>query len=481
MDWKQVDKELEKYLKCYTREQKILKDEINDIFTAYEFTNKNINSFASNEIRDKFKRYLSKKIKNISKDTNLYLIINKLLSKSQIRNRLILQTLIMIKYFNFNENTKEYENTLFSKTAQISYDNAVRECKKMKNKRIIDNFDVLLLGVLALPNNLGYIWQDYLDQMLMYNSNELYRQLLIDIQRGINLDINNSYYQQLFKKQRNRQISINDGKTSGAIDNEVSNIASQVSLEVGKQYDMEQCRFIAEIDKRTTDMCESLNNQLFYLNKMNVYQRHSAADDKMVVYHTKGLVLGDNLPPINNHFHYCRSTITYQIDKDIRKMNVDITNKWLKKKRLFGKHYEVNMLDNVFLYKGKKYIIDGHNVKYEFRKGEKEFAVWLSNNSNKKITLLPKINVPESIKTPDYIIDNEYFDYKYTTGASNQLIFHNLYGKESQSSNFIIEINNKKLSMADLYEQVEYTYKKLNWVDKIAIKKEENFVIFKRK
>ena len=72
------------------------------------------------------------------------------------------------------------------------------------------------------------------------------------------------------------------------------------------------------MDKITTEMCETLNNQIFNVNDWNTYQRWSAADDKMVVYKTFGLEAGANLPPINNHFHWCRSTITYntEIDSD---------------------------------------------------------------------------------------------------------------------------------------------------------------------
>ena len=70
------------------------------------------------------------------------------------------------------------------------------------------------------------------------------------------------------------------------------------------------------MDKRTTKMCESLNNQIFYLDKVNTYQRYSDYDKRIVTYTTKGLVVGENLPPISNHFHWCRSTITYLIDNE---------------------------------------------------------------------------------------------------------------------------------------------------------------------
>ena len=54
------------------------------------------------------------------------------------------------------------------------------------------------------------------------------------------------------------------------------------------------------LDKVTTLMCESLDQQEFYIDKLNVYDRYSAMDKRNVVYRTQGLKVGENLPPITN-------------------------------------------------------------------------------------------------------------------------------------------------------------------------------------
>ena len=61
-------------------------------------------------------------------------------------------------------------------------------------------------------------------------------------------------------------------------------------------------------------MCESMNNMLFFVNDWNKFYRYSDIDGRDVLYTVKGLEQGINLPPINNHFHWCRSTVTYLID-----------------------------------------------------------------------------------------------------------------------------------------------------------------------
>ena len=90
--------------------------------------------------------------------------------------------------------------------------------------------------------------------------------------------------------------------------------SNQTYLEVGKDYGMEKVMFIGVDDNKQTRMCESLNRKVFFLNKMNEYDRYSAIDDKIVRYKTFGLKLGENQPPLTNHFHYCRSSLTYQVD-----------------------------------------------------------------------------------------------------------------------------------------------------------------------
>ena len=78
--------------------------------------------------------------------------------------------------------------------------------------------------------------------------------------------------------------------------------------------DNSKVRFIAVEDDKTTLMCDSLNNQEFYINKENVFNRYYGETQKELTVQRircNGLVLGLNLPPIQHHFHYCRSTIMY--------------------------------------------------------------------------------------------------------------------------------------------------------------------------
>ena len=159
---------------------------------------------------------------------------------------------------------------------------------------------------------------------------------------------------------------------------------------------------------------------------------------------------------------------------------VDITGNWLnsvKSKKCIILH---NVKDT-FTYKKNKYFIDGYNVVIDYKTGELEFAFWLATKTNKRIELFPRFNKPDHMKTADYKIGREYFDYKHTTGLSSQLIYHNLYSSKGQSLHFIVNITNDKLSEEEIKRQVEYTFRRLHWIKTIGIKSKYGFKIFKRK
>ncbi|HJJ07599.1 MAG TPA: hypothetical protein OIM35_08355 [Clostridiaceae bacterium] len=70
-------------------------------------------------------------------------------------------------------------------------------------------------------------------------------------------------------------------------------------------------RFIGISDERQTQMCKSLDNQEFYIHDWNEFKRYSKTNDSIVKCRCYGLVIGLNCPPIDDGFHFCRSTIMY--------------------------------------------------------------------------------------------------------------------------------------------------------------------------
>ena len=163
-----------------------------------------------------------------------------------------------------------------------------------------------------------------------------------------------------------------------------------------------------------------------------------------------------------------------------QKMYTNITRQWLNNNQKTNKLI-VHKSGDMFKYKGKSFLIDNHVVVLDFKKGELEFAEWLSSMTSKRIEVFPRFNKPANKKSADFKIGKEYFDYKHTYGFSNQLIYHNLEKAKGQSYNFIINITNNKINKHNILMQLNYTFRRLKWVKIIAIKSKYGFYVYKRK
>ena len=80
----------------------------------------------------------------------------------------------------------------------------------------------------------------------------------------------------------------------GPLDNIMVGIANEVALKGMIDQGCKKVQFIATMDDKTTDMCKSLNGQIFKIKGINKYYRYSDIDKKEILYTT-------NIPiiPIN--------------------------------------------------------------------------------------------------------------------------------------------------------------------------------------
>ena len=310
--WQEIDKYLLKYLKSYRKVNRETKDRIQEIFDSIDFSYKDINKPIPKVKKNRLKKYI-KELQKKGLLTNYFGYKARLvLSKKNITYAEWLEIMIQGAYMEENKELEESNNTLYYSVCENSYNQGLEEIPQEEYRSYKPfNFPIYyaILNIPILTITAG----EYIRIIELENAQELYKKTLANIQLGKELNVDSNFYQELFKKQNNRVISINDDKLSGGIVNVVENLSNSAYLQAGIENEVQRCRFIAEMDKKTTKMCDTLNNQIFNLKGMNVYQRYSDIDKRIVTYHTMGLVRGENLPPIDNHFHWCRSTITYQI------------------------------------------------------------------------------------------------------------------------------------------------------------------------
>jgi len=145
---------------------------------------------------------------------------------------------------------------------------------------------------------------------------------------------------------------------------------------------------------------------------------------------------------------------------------IDITEQYSTKKE-----YRLEQQKYFVAADGIKYNVDGKHVILEPTEREIEVARLLGEAIGGKVNIIPRINKPLGIKTPDYIINNEKYDLKQITGGGKYTIQGNLKGKEKQSDNFIIDISSAKLDIKEAHRQIENIYdsKHYLWLNKILL------------
>lgn len=310
--WNYTDLKLKDYLRIYKKTNLKTQDNIQDIFNGIDFNYMDLNKPISNNQRKKLSRVVDEwKQLELLKGYFEYKVIE-ILNKRYITNQEMLSILLWGAFVKERSQLDEYEEVLFTEIGQDLYKQGIDEIKPTKKKKWSLTWEYIW-SMLCLPNVKGSSWITYIEALALTNAQEVERQTIIQLQQNKKPNIEDDVFKNILKKQQNRYISINDDKISGALDSQVVEIANKTLLKAGEDVGQKKlrARFIAEIDDRTTKMCDGMNGMLFYVNDWNRFYRYSDDDKRDVLYTIKGLEVGANLPPINNHFHYCRSTITY--------------------------------------------------------------------------------------------------------------------------------------------------------------------------
>lgn len=355
--WLKTETILKEYLNHFNNLGKDTIDELIEIFNSLDITYNDLNKTISKAE----KRRLDKRVKEWKKQGMLtgyfaYLIS----SKDKTTYADLLEILVYAIYVNQEEEIKKLSKEIFTLVAEDIYLQAIKERKSKRKKKISLTWEYIW-SLLWIPTY-NKSWDSYLQLLTMTNEQEMCKQLLTIIQQE--KSINENMLKDLIKKQMNRIISINDDKYSGVLSDSCRQLGNKIYIEPFKEDKNLQVRFIAEMDKRTTEMCNGMNNMLFYVNDWNKFYRYSDIDKKDVLYTIKGLEQGINLPPINNHFHWCRSTITYQLDVvDINKNYRDVSKYWISKS-IANRNAKVIIPEknDRFIYNGEEYIIDGKKL-----------------------------------------------------------------------------------------------------------------------
>ena len=354
--WSNTDKLLREFNVKYQKLSNQLKNNLQMTFDSLNLNSGNIFQYATSEQKRKIDIMIEEWQDDGLLNGYFRYLANSIHNRKRIKNSEILYLLICKCYLKQRVKLDEYESDLFKQIANTEYQEAQREIYELNKKKDkpINISKHLLLSLLAFSNSKGYVWSDYIQATILNNTEQIHRQAIIDFQQNHKITVDRNIYESILNSQRKRYLNINRDKISGDLDVQVTSLTNNSLIEGYKEVDKNaKVRFIAEMDQRTTEMCKSLDNQIFYVNDWNTFQRYSHDDGKVVNYKVFGLVAGVNLPPINNHFHWCRSTVTYQTD-----MPRDMLNKKLmswNEKSAINKWESSDFYDiNRKMYRGEK-------------------------------------------------------------------------------------------------------------------------------
>lgn len=323
--WDYVDLELLKYNKEYDKENENVLDEFQNIFN----NDVDLDEDASRSDLKRLQRAITNNYEYMSSYGQYE--ARKCLKRRRIKYRDWFWFYFFVIYSMQAYELALMENIIFKEVVDKTYKTEIKALSKVLKPKDM-NIDKLTNKIVNDYNSKGYVWSEYKDTLVLYNTNELYNRFALQKRSNKPLNVNNREFKKLFDKQKHRLISIRNGKTSGALDNMLIYLANQTKIETYIFNGVEKCKFIAIHDKATTKMCESLDGQVFNVHDWNRFRRYNGTTQTYQTYNVYGMIPGVNLPPIDNNFHYCRSTITYLLDKWIEEdTRSKLTGKLTKK------------------------------------------------------------------------------------------------------------------------------------------------------
>lgn len=352
-NWQYHDKKMKELKQLYLKTSKQTQNRLQEIIDTFKFDFDTLYNIAETKTKKRVNTYIEE-----WKDKGLLTgyfgtLAKNIYKRTRVKNSEILELLIYGAYIEEQSKIQEQELNIMYDDANYYYQEGQQEVNNTLPKKERKPINILrwalFLALMDEQNVKGYVYDQYIQATIQFNAQQIYRQMTIDLQQQKQPDITNDIYQNLIKRQNNSKLNINGDKISGDIDAQLIGVNNLAKVEGIKEVnDNAQIRFMAVMDGKETDMCHSLDGQLFYINKENEFDRYYGETQKdLRIERIKcfGLVVGLNLPPISHHFHWCRSTITYQIPKT--RVKVEQEEKHNLFDKLYGRRIEKLNLDKL--------------------------------------------------------------------------------------------------------------------------------------
>lgn len=268
----------------YQRTSRQTQNKLQEIFDTFNFTQENIYNIADNKTKKRINTYIeSWKEQGLLKSNNYFTsLANNIYKRTRVKNSEILELLIYSAYIEEQIKLEEQEKQIMYEDVNYYYQQGIKEVDQKKKSSVIPM--TLFLALLDQPNYSGFNLKQYIEIIIKYNTEQLYKQVIYDIMQQKDIEIDSNTYQNIINRQNNQKLNINNDKISGYMDLTLIGLSNLAKVEGIKSVaeDNAKVRFVAVEDDRTTLMCQSLDGQEFYINKENVFDRYWRRNTKRI-------------------------------------------------------------------------------------------------------------------------------------------------------------------------------------------------------
>lgn len=151
---------------------------------------------------------------------------------------------------------------------------------------------------------------------------------------------------------------------------------------------------------------------------------------------------------------------------------IDITGRWYPDSKP-NSHPVVDLQE--YTVNGITYRVDGRNVQLDYKPYEKEIAELLKREVGGEICMVPRVNNPQGVKTPDFLFHGKGYDLKTLHHPEGKNpIFNRIKNAKGQSKNFILDLTDAGLDENMIDSQIDKIFwsKDTQFVDEIVIVKD---------
>ena len=291
--WKVHDNYMRQLKQLYNKTSKQTQNRLQEIFDTFNCTTESIYNIADNKTKKRINTYIEQWKEQKLLTGYFGALANNIYRKTRVKNSEILELLIYSAYIEEQSKLEEKEKQIMYEDANYYYEEGQKEVNKKKKPSIIPM--ALFLALLDQPNYSGFNWEQYVEATMQYNAQQIYKQVILNIQQQKDLEIDSSEFQTIINRQNNQKLNINNDKISGAVDLQMIGLNNLAKVEGIKSNtdDGAQVEFWAVTDEHSTEMCQSMNMMRFYINKENRFDRYwgnSKKDVKLMPVSVKGLV-----------------------------------------------------------------------------------------------------------------------------------------------------------------------------------------------